>query len=192
MTHSVRAKTLSTKKILQILAPAGRLPRLVLLAGLPASGKSTFADGLVERGFTRISLDEIRKEIYGDVSTIGDWKVTRRRFDELFDAATKRGDNILIDNTNFMRNQRTRIIDLGRAAGYVDIHVVVMDVSLEECLRRNRVRERHVDEKLIREMHGMLSGAHFPRNDEAIVTVLAPTEVRSKYKVSGYTAQAAA
>lgn len=192
MKHSVRAKTLTTSKILQLLAPAGILPRLVILAGLPASGKSTFADGLVERGFTRISLDEIRKEIYGDVSNLGDWKVTRRRFDELFAAATARGDNILIDNTNFMRNQRTRIIDLGRAAGYVDIHVVVMDVSLEECLRRNAVRERHVDEKIIRDMHGMLYGSQFPRFDEAVVTVLAPTEVRSKYKVSGYTAQAAA
>ena len=63
MNRGRREKTLTSRKIVQLLVPTGNAPRLVVLAGLPASGKSTFSDGLVESGFVRISLDEIRKEL---------------------------------------------------------------------------------------------------------------------------------
>ncbi len=191
MNRGRREKTLTVAKILQLLKPAGSNPRLVVFAGLPASGKSTFSDGLVEAGATRISLDEIRKEIYGDANIIGDWKVTRKRFDELYNAALAAKENIVLDNTHFMRKQRERVIEMARAAGYVDIHVVVMDVTLEECLKRNAKRERVVKEEIIRDMHNWLYGSQFPNDSEGQVTVLAPTDVRTKYKVSGYVASAA-
>ncbi|MCC6978081.1 MAG: ATP-binding protein [Candidatus Melainabacteria bacterium] len=191
MNRGRREKTLTTRKIVQLLVPAGSEPRLIVFAGLPASGKSTFCDGLEEAGFVRISLDEIRKEIYGDASEIGDWKVTRKRFDELYNAALAAKKNIIIDNTNFMRSQRTRVIDMAKNAGYTDIHVAMMDVPLEECIRRNKLRDRVVKEEVIRDMHKMLHGSQFPGDDEGVVTVLAPTDVRTKYKVSGYVASAA-
>jgi predicted kinase len=191
MNRGKREKTLTSKKIVQLLVPAGSYPRLVVLAGLPASGKSTFSDGLLENGFVRISLDEIRKEIYGDANIIGDWKVTRKRFDELFNSALAEKKNIVVDNTHFMRKHRQRVIDIAKEAGYVDIHVAVMDVTLEECIARNAKRERVVKEEVIREMHGWLYGSQFPNDSEGQVTVLAPTSDRSKYKVSGYVASAA-
>jgi predicted kinase len=191
MNRGRREKTLTSRKIVQLLVPAGNGPRLVVLAGLPASGKSTFSDGLVENGFVRISLDEIRKEIYGDANEIGDWKVTRKRFTELYDAALAAKKNIVIDNTHFMRSHRQRVIDIAKVAGYVDIHVAVMDVTLEECLKRNANRERVVKEEVIRDMHKWLYGSQFPKDEEGLVTVLAPTDVRTKYKVSGYVADAA-
>lgn len=191
MNRGRREKTLNVAKILQLLQPAGSNPRLVVFAGLPASGKSTFSDGLVEAGATRISLDEIRKEIYGDANIIGDWKVTRKRFDELYNAALAAKKNIILDNTHFMRKQRERVIKMAQDAGYSDIHVVVMDVPLDECIRRNAKRDRVVKEEIIRDMHKWLSGSEFPRDSEGLVTVLVPTDVRTKYKVSGYVASAA-
>lgn len=191
MNRGRREKTLISRKIVQLLVPTGSEPRLVVLAGLPASGKSTFSDGLVENGFVRLSLDEIRKEIYGDASDLGDWKVTRKIIDERFNAALAAKKNIVIDNTHFMRSHRSRVIKIAKEAGYVDIHVVVMDVTLEECIARNAKRERVVKEEVIRDMHKMLYGPQFPNDDEGMVTVLAPTDVRTKYKVSGYVASAA-
>ncbi len=48
------------------LEEPGRRPCLVLLAGLPGTGKSTLARGLAERaGFTVIRSDEVRKELAG-------------------------------------------------------------------------------------------------------------------------------
>jgi predicted kinase len=191
MNRGRREKTLTSRKIVQLLVPTGSGPRLVVLAGLPASGKSTFSDGLVENGFVRLSLDEIRKEIYGDASDLGDWKVTRKIIDERFNAALAANKNIVIDNTHFMRSHRKRVIEIAKAAGYVDIHVVVMDVTLEECIKRNANRDRVVKEEVIRDMHKMLYGSQFPIDEEGLVTVLAPTDVRTKYKVSGYVASAA-
>ncbi|MCC7531567.1 MAG: AAA family ATPase [Candidatus Melainabacteria bacterium] len=191
MNRGRREKTLTSRKIVQLLVPTGSAPRLVVLAGLPASGKSTFSDGLVENGFVRLSLDEIRKEIYGDANIIGDWKVTRKIIDERFNAALAENKNIVIDNTHFMRSHRKRVIEIAKAAGYVDIHVVVMDVTLEECLKRNAVRSRVVKEEIIRDMHKWLYGSEFPSDAEGLVTVLAPTDVRTKYKVSGYVAAVA-
>ena len=191
MNRGRREKTLTVAKILQLLQPAGSNPRLVVLAGLPASGKSAFSDGLVENGFVRLSLDEIRKELYGDASNLGDWKVTRKIIDERFNAAMAEKKNIVIDNTHFMRKQRERVIKMAQEAGYTDIHVVVMDVPLDECIRRNAKRDRVVKEEVIRDMHKWLSGSEFPRDSEGLVTVLVPTDVRTKYKVSGYVASAA-
>ncbi len=191
MNRGKREKTLTARKIVQLLVPSGSEPRLVVLAGLPASGKSTFSDGLVENGFVRLSLDEIRKEVYGDASELGDWKLTRKIIDERFNAALAAKKNIVIDNTHFMRSHRTRVIDIAKAAGYVDIHVVVMDVTLEECIKRNAKRERVVKEEIIRDMHKMLYGSQFPKDEEGLVTVLAPTDVRTKYKASGYVAATA-
>ncbi len=191
MNRGKREKTLTVAQIIKLLQPAGNNPRLVVFAGLPASGKSAFSDGLVEAGATRISLDEIRKEIYGDANIIGDWKVTRKRFDELYNAALAAKKNVVLDNTHFMRKQRERVIKMAQDAGYSDIHIVVMDVTLEECLKRNAKRERVVKEEIIRDMHKWLYGSEFPRDSEGLVTVLAPTDVRTKYKVSGYAESAA-
>ncbi|MHB1557693.1 MAG: bifunctional aminoglycoside phosphotransferase/ATP-binding protein [Isosphaeraceae bacterium] len=48
------------------LEPPGRRPCLVLLAGLPGTGKSTLAHGLAERaGFSVIRSDEVRKQLAG-------------------------------------------------------------------------------------------------------------------------------
>lgn len=48
------------------LEEPGRRPCLVLLAGLPGTGKSTLARGLAERaGFTIIRSDRVRKELAG-------------------------------------------------------------------------------------------------------------------------------
>lgn len=192
MTQGTKAaKTLTATKIVELLVPTGDSPRVVVLAGLPASGKSTFSEGLTGKGFTRLSLDQIRKEIYGDESIIGDYKVTRKRFDELYNAALAAKENIVIDNTHFMRSHRKRVLDMAEAAGYTDRHIVVMNVSLEECLKRNAKRSRVVGEDIIRQMHGSLYGKQFPSAEEGTVTVLAPTADRNEYEVTGYVAEAA-
>ncbi len=63
----VRARALWLHALSELEEPVRR-PCLVLLAGLPGTGKSTLAHGLAERaGFTVIRSDEVRKELAGRV-----------------------------------------------------------------------------------------------------------------------------
>jgi predicted kinase len=63
----VRARALWLHALSELEEP-GRRPCLVLLAGLPGTGKSTLSRGLTERaGFTVIRSDEVRKELAGRV-----------------------------------------------------------------------------------------------------------------------------
>ena len=48
-------------------------PKLIILCGIPGSGKSTYAKTYTERNYNTIHLssDEIRKELYGDENIQG-------------------------------------------------------------------------------------------------------------------------
>ncbi|MBX9691105.1 MAG: ATP-binding protein, partial [Cyanobacteria bacterium] len=48
--------------------------RLIVLVGLPASGKSTLSDRLQAKGVTYLNRDSIREKLYGDASKLGDYR----------------------------------------------------------------------------------------------------------------------
>ena len=58
------------------------LKRLILLVGIPGSGKTTLAKKIVERGFTCLSADPIREELYGAAIEQGDAKEVFKIFFE--------------------------------------------------------------------------------------------------------------
>lgn len=191
MIKNDRYRLVRAEDVVKRLIPAGGVPRIVLMVGLPASGKSTFSEGLMKAGFTLLSLDRIREELYGNAAEQGDWRKTRRRFDELFDEALDARRNIVVDNTNYNRSQRGRIIAKAKKAGVVDAHIVMLDVPLDECLRRNRSRSRVVAEEVIRGMHKELSTTGYPADDEAVLTVLKPTDDRGLFQGKGFAASGA-
>lgn len=122
-------------------------PRLVLLVGIPASGKSSFASKFNNDPFTVLSTDTIREELYGDVAIQGPeaWKVFHVRLKDL----VRQRANIIIDNTNVNAKSRREILDTCK--GY-EVDYVVFSVPLVECLRRNAARARQVPEEVIRNM----------------------------------------
>ncbi|QQR55771.1 MAG: AAA family ATPase [Candidatus Melainabacteria bacterium] len=48
------------------------MKRLLLLVGIPGSGKTTLAEKLIEKGYHCLNADSIRRELYGDASAQGD------------------------------------------------------------------------------------------------------------------------
>ena len=122
---------------------------LIVLGGLPASGKSTYAEMLVESGqFCRVCPDLIRKELYGNESIQGNG---RKVFKIAFDAIQRLGKqnfNVVFDATNINADRRKELVEEMR--GYFDIIIFKwFDVATAVCLERNRQRERQVPEEVI-------------------------------------------
>lgn len=122
---------------------------LIVLGGLPASGKSTYAEMLVESGiFQRVCPDLIRKELYGDENIQGDGaKVFKIAYHDIREYGCL-SENVVFDATNINANRRKELVKAMR--GYFDIIIFKwFDVATAVCLERNRQRERQVPEEVI-------------------------------------------
>ena len=134
---------------------------LVLLIGLPGSGKSTFARSLNSR---IISTDAIRAQLFGKEAIQGDWlKIwleVRSQFQQAVNAiASGEIEFAIYDATNAVRKQRKSAIALARNSGFTYITGVWINPSIEVCLERNRMRSRQVPEAVIDRMARRLYGA---------------------------------
>jgi predicted kinase len=149
-------------------------PALVLLAGPPASGKSTVSEGLEKRGFFRLSMDAIRGELFGDEGIYRDQQKVKALMMERFAAALAEKRNIYTDNTNCLRKLRDELTVKAREAGYKHIVLLVMFTPLETCIERNKGRSRVVPEDVIRQLHAALDGKGRPTADEGWVIEVRP------------------
>ncbi|MGG6268223.1 AAA family ATPase [Leptolyngbya sp. AN03gr2] len=144
--------------------------RLVLLIGLPGSGKSTFARSLSHSRI--ISTDAIRAQLFGAEAIQGSWLniwlEVRSQFDQAVEAIGKNEIEFAIyDATNAVRKQRRAAIALARKCGFTEIIGVWINPSIEVCLERNKLRSRVVPEEVIYRMARRLYGAP-PGLDEGL------------------------
>ena len=140
--------------------------RLILLIGLPGSGKSTIASRLLQANPQRqvISTDAIRLRLFGNEAIQGHWlKVWQevgRQFQQAVEQQTAgQALETIYDATNVVRRDRRRVIALARTCGFEDITGVWLNTPLDLCLQRNRQRDRQVPDAIILRMHRCLMGA---------------------------------
>lgn len=125
---------------------------LIVLGGLPASGKSTYAEMLLESGvFCSVCPDKIRGELYGDESIQGDGKqvfaIAHHRIKDLGQS----GNNVVFDATNINRKRRTEFVAEMRP--YFDIIIFKwFSTPLYICKIRNQERWRQVPEEILETM----------------------------------------
>ncbi len=99
-------------------------PQMILLIGIPGSGKSTFSAMHFPQEYARISRDVLR---------------TRARVASALVEALEARRNIVIDNTNVSRLERERFILPAREAGY-RVAGYYFQSRIEDCLKRNAQR----------------------------------------------------
>ena len=142
------------------------MARLILLIGLPGSGKSSLAQWLLQEtpGRYLISTDGIRAVLFGDEATQGSWltvwQEVGRQFRETV-GQIQRGEveAAIYDATNVVRKQRREAIALAREAGFTDITGIWLNVPLGLCLQRNQQRDRQVPDDIIHRMSCCLHNA---------------------------------
>jgi predicted kinase len=154
---------------------------VLILRGLPASGKSTFARKLLDekRGmWKRLNKDELRAMLDNSHHTNHNEKFVEKVRDMMLIEALRAGYHIVIDDTNLSNRPIERITqavekyrkDTGEE---VKIEVKDMMTSLEESLARDEVREKKVGREVIMKMYRQHilkdeRGPHYKAQDETL------------------------
>jgi predicted kinase len=156
-------RTSYTDETIPLLPADGEPTRVLMFRGLPGSGKSTFARAILQAypagTVARINNDDLSTMMFGSMHPDGmenaagllsDLRIGMLR--ALLKNPTVR--LVLVDNTNLVTKTVNSLASAARAAGadpVVDDRFLA--VPLEECLRRNAMRDIPVPEQVIRGMH---------------------------------------
>ena len=125
------------------------MKKIVILRGLPASGKSTFVKNNHLHDYV-LSMDILRKMFCAHISQDYNKQVAEM-FMTLLKARLANGSFTVVDNTNLSAMGFNEIIDLAKSHGF-EILVVDFNTPMNECIERDKIRTFAVGENVIRKM----------------------------------------
>jgi predicted kinase len=139
---------------------------VIVLRGLPASGKSTWSKRVVDEypagSVVRINNDDLCAMLYGQSrgggDNTGEFLASVR--ERLLDAALANPDVrlILVDNTNLANKNLTATFKTAhKAKATMTVEDRFLSVPVEECRRRNAIRENPVPDQVITKMASQAS-----------------------------------
>lgn len=139
-------------------------PKLLVLKGLQASGKSTYALSLVnEQGFVRTNKDTIREELFGEAYKRKDEKKVIKERNRQITEALEAGKDVVVDDTNLNPVHIKDLLAIARKYNATfEVNDSFLDVPLGECIERDKLRDKSVGEQVIRETFHRWIGK--PRN----------------------------
>jgi predicted kinase len=137
------------------------MKKVIMMRGLPGSGKSTYAKKLVAEApntYKRINRDDLRAMFDNAHFSKGNEKFVKQVRDVLIIKCLEEGKHIIVDDTNLSATNETRVRQLVQEFNKkhndtVQVEVVEINTPLEECIARDAKRPQPVGAKRIREMH---------------------------------------
>lgn len=131
------------------------MARIIMLKGLPASGKSTWAKQKVKDNgnYIRVSKDDIRDNIFGG------WTQKKEKYvlsvrDTLIREGIKMGKNVIVDDTNLNPLHVNHLLSLARELGVIlEVNDSFLKVDVEECIERDLKRANSVGQRVIYKMY---------------------------------------
>jgi len=135
---------------------------IVLVCGLPGSGKSHFARTyFLQSGRKRINRKELRRLIF-EMSNFGR-KWSEKDFEssdeflvkhverEIVEHLLQNHHKLLIDNTSISRESRKGYVSIAHRMGR-SIGAIFLDTPVRRCIERNRAREDSLPEMVISQL----------------------------------------
>jgi predicted kinase len=135
--------------------------KVIILRGLPASGKSTYARNLLDENpgaYKRLNKDELRVMLDNNHHTTYNEKFIEKVRDLMLVEALLDGKHVIVDDTNLSDRPVERIKNVVRKFNadhkqQVQVEIKEMNASLEECLERDKSRDKKVGDEVIFKMH---------------------------------------
>lgn len=126
---------------------------LIMMVGLPGSGKSTWAKNFADKEVDIHSSDDIREELLNDINNQENNSLVFETLHKRVKDSLCAGRTCIYDATNLNYRRRKDFVSRIKALNpEVFCICVFLPASYERCLERNRGRERVVPESVIREM----------------------------------------
>lgn len=141
-------------------------PILILLIGLPGSGKTTYAEKYISEHHSNIihlSSDKIRAELWGNEATQGDNNEVFSLMQSRAIETLNNGQSVVYDATSITRKDRSYIISQCPKFAKIETHIIW--APIETCIERDAARERTVGKEVI---DRMLKRFQAPFYDEGI------------------------
>lgn len=135
--------------------------KVIITKGLPASGKSTWAEQMVKdnpNAYKIVCKDNLREMLDN-----GNWgkdseKLVLKIRDSLVIQILQAGKHVIICDTNLDPKHEQRIKQLIKEYNeqhheQVSVEIKFFDVNIEECIKRDLKRAKPVGERVIRDMY---------------------------------------
>ena len=126
--------------------------KVVILSGLPGSGKTYHAKKLVDKGYKRINKDDIRAMVDNGKYSRTNEKLIKALRDAMIDTALLNGNNVVVDDTNFEKSH-VRQISLIAGMNDADVEEKFINTPIALCLIRDKDREKSVGVDVIEGMY---------------------------------------
>lgn len=131
------------------------MKQVIVLKGLPGSGKSSWAKNLIAKNpnaYKRVNKDDLRDMVDG-----GKWSKDSEKLiiilrDIIIMEALDNGNHVIVDDTNLHPKHEERIRELVKGKAEVVIQDFT-DISVQTCIKNDLNRDRSVGEKVIRDMY---------------------------------------
>lgn len=131
------------------------MKKCIILKGLPASGKTTWAKEQIDANpgvYKRISKDDLRAAFDNGKYSKGNENFVLKARDALILLALQEGYHPIVDDTNLHPKHIETITELVKGIATVEIKDFT-DATLEECIARDKKRPSYVGEQVIRRMY---------------------------------------
>jgi len=135
-----------------------KFQEIVLLKGLPACGKSTYAEKMIRQSnsWKRVNKDLLRKMIDDSV-----WSENHEKFilnirDYIVGEALRKDKNVIVDDTNFEEKHFDRMCEIAQNQNRnITVREMYFPVDLAEALKRNssRIGAARVPDEVIYKMY---------------------------------------
>jgi predicted kinase len=127
--------------------------KIIVLQGIPASGKSTWSKEFVKgkEDWIRVCRDDIRS-MRGDYWIPSQESFIDKMEQYAVESALKSGYNVVIDATNFNPKTVAKWMELAQIND-TDFDINRFDIALDEAIRRDSLRERPVGAKVVKDFY---------------------------------------